>query len=157
MKVVAIGGRGSRKDFVDLYFYLRGAGGLDSMFTLLRRRFTEVDYNEYHLLKSLVFFEDAETEPMPMLILVVAHDHAGDRRGGQADFLRSGPSHRSTPVLAIVRFMPVFARTDPPVPALRRVLQLKSTEADAPGLLRSWWDPQTSITFVRSTVCLSRC
>ena len=68
MKVVAIGGRGSRKDFVDLYFYLRGAGGLDSMFTLLRRRFTEVDYNEYHLLKSLVFFEDAETEPMPMLI-----------------------------------------------------------------------------------------
>ena len=68
MKVVAIGGRGSRKDFVDLYFYLRGAGGLDSVFALLRRRFTEVDYNEYHLLKSLVFFEDAETEPMPMLI-----------------------------------------------------------------------------------------
>ena len=68
MKVVAIGGRGSRKDFVDLYFYLRGAGGLDSVFTLLRRRFTEVDYNEYHLLKSLVFFVDAETEPMPMLI-----------------------------------------------------------------------------------------
>ena len=67
MKLVAIGGRGSRKDFVDLYFYLRGAGGLDSVFTLLRRRFTEVDYNAYHLLKSLVFFEDAEPEPMPML------------------------------------------------------------------------------------------
>ena len=68
MKVVAVGGRGSRKDFVDLYFYLRGAGGLDSVFALLRRRFADIDYNEYHLLKSLVFFEDAETEPMPLLI-----------------------------------------------------------------------------------------
>ena len=68
MKIVAIGGRGSRKDFVDLYFYLRGAGGLDAVFSLLRRRFTEVDYNAYHLLKSLVFFEDAEAEPMPRLI-----------------------------------------------------------------------------------------
>lgn len=68
MKIVAVGGRGSRKDFVDLYFYLRGAGGLDSLFTLLQRRFTEIDFNEYHLLKSLVFFEDAETEPMPNLI-----------------------------------------------------------------------------------------
>ena len=68
MKIVAIGGRGSRKDFVDLYFYLRGGGGLDVVFSLLRRRFTEVDYNAYHLLKSLVFFEDAETEPMPRLI-----------------------------------------------------------------------------------------
>jgi hypothetical protein len=38
------------------------------VFTLLRRRFTDVDCNEYHLLKSLVFFEDAETEPMPMMI-----------------------------------------------------------------------------------------
>ena len=68
MKVVAIGSRGSRKDFVDLYFYLRGTAGLDTVCTLLRRRFTDVDYNAYHLLKSLVFFEDVETEPMPMLI-----------------------------------------------------------------------------------------
>ena len=68
MKIVAIGGQGSRKDFVDLYFYLHGAGGLDSLFTLLRRRFTDIDFNEYHLLKSLVYFEDAETEPMPNLI-----------------------------------------------------------------------------------------
>ncbi len=38
------------------------------MFTLLRRRFSEVDDDESHLLKSLGCFEDAETEPMPMLI-----------------------------------------------------------------------------------------
>jgi len=68
MKVVAIGGRGSRKDFVDLYFYLRGTGGLAGVMSLLKRRFSGIDYNEYHLLKSLVYFDDAESEPMPRMI-----------------------------------------------------------------------------------------
>jgi hypothetical protein len=68
MKLVAIGGRGSRKDFVDLFFYLRGGGSLEGIFALIRRRFAGVDYNDYHLLRSLVFFEDAETEPMPRMI-----------------------------------------------------------------------------------------
>ena len=74
MKIVAIGGRGSRKDFVDLYFYLRGGGSLETAFELLRRRFTHVDYNEYHLMKSLVFFADAEAEPMPRMLREVAWD-----------------------------------------------------------------------------------
>lgn len=68
MKVVAIGGRASRKDFVDLYFFLRSGGGLDGVLDLVRRRFSRVDYNEYHLLKSLVYFEDAEAEPMPRML-----------------------------------------------------------------------------------------
>lgn len=68
MKVVAIGGRGSRKDFVDLYFYLRSGATLDGILTLLERRFAGLDYNEYHLLKSLAYFEDAESEPMPNMI-----------------------------------------------------------------------------------------
>lgn len=68
MKVVAIGGRGSRKDFVDLYFYIRGGGALDVVLDLLRRRFKSIDYNEYHLMKSLVFFTDAEAEPMPRML-----------------------------------------------------------------------------------------
>jgi hypothetical protein len=68
MKVVAIGGRGSRKDFVDLYFFLRGGGALESIFEMIRRRFRRIDFNEYHLLRSLVFFEDAETEPMPRML-----------------------------------------------------------------------------------------
>jgi hypothetical protein len=68
MKVIAIGGRGSRKDFVDLYFFLQAGGSLDGILSLVRRRFQDVDYNEYHLLKSLVYFEDAESEPMPKMI-----------------------------------------------------------------------------------------
>lgn len=68
MKVIAIGGRGSRKDFVDLYFYLQGGATLDGVFELLRRRFQRLDYNEYHLLKSLAYFDHAESEPMPSMI-----------------------------------------------------------------------------------------
>jgi hypothetical protein len=68
MKLVAIGGRGRRKDFVDLYFYLRSGGSLRALFELLRRGFRGVDYNEYHLVKSLTFFDDADAEPMPRML-----------------------------------------------------------------------------------------
>jgi hypothetical protein len=68
MKVIAIGGRGSRKDFVDLYFLLRSGVNLRDILALVRRRFARIDYNEYHLLKSLAYFADAEAEPAPDLI-----------------------------------------------------------------------------------------
>lgn len=74
MKLVAVGGRGSRKDFVDLFFLFRSGVGLENIFDLLRQRFIGVDYNEYHLMKSLVYFDDAETEPMPTMIRQVAWD-----------------------------------------------------------------------------------
>ena len=68
MKVLAIGGRGSRKDFVDLYCLLKGGMTLPEILSLVGRRFVDIDYNAYHLQKSLVWFEDAEAEPMPDVI-----------------------------------------------------------------------------------------
>ena len=68
MKVIAIGGRGSRKDFVDLFFLFRAGIPLDAIFAMTRRRFASIDYNEYHLMRALAYFEDAESEPMPKLI-----------------------------------------------------------------------------------------
>ena len=78
MKVIAVSGRGSRKDFVDLYFLIRQGVSLESIFRLSRRRFKEIDYNEYHLLKSLVYFDDAETEPMPDMIRNVTWEEIKD-------------------------------------------------------------------------------
>ena len=72
MKVIAIGGRGSRKDFIDLFFFLRSGGSLEAVFEMVRRRFAGIDFNEYHLLRSLTFFEDAETEPIPRMLRRVA-------------------------------------------------------------------------------------
>jgi hypothetical protein len=68
MKVLAIGGRGSRRDFVDLHFFIRSGGSLESVFRLIRRRFKGLDFNEYHLLRSLAYFDDAESEPMPRML-----------------------------------------------------------------------------------------
>lgn len=84
MKLIAIGGRGSRKDFVDLYFYLRGGTTLRTVLDLLRRRFANVDYNEYHLLKSVVFFDEAESEPMPHMIRQVDWQEVKERLRSEA-------------------------------------------------------------------------
>lgn len=68
MKLVAIGGRGSRKDFVDLYFYLQSGGDFAQALLWLEKRFVSIDYNSYHIVKSLTWFDDAEAEPMPRMI-----------------------------------------------------------------------------------------
>lgn len=47
---------------------LQAGGTLEGVFTLLVRRFEGLDYNEYHLLKSLAHLDDAESEPMPRMI-----------------------------------------------------------------------------------------
>lgn len=62
MKLVAVSGRGSRKDFVDLFF-LRGGFSLETLFAELPRKYGEGRVNAYHVLRSLTYFEDAEAEP----------------------------------------------------------------------------------------------
>jgi hypothetical protein len=68
MKLAAVSGRGSRKDFVDLYFILRGGAPLEELFRELPRKYGEEAVNAYHVLKSLTYFEDAETEPLPDML-----------------------------------------------------------------------------------------
>ncbi len=67
MKLAAIAGRGSRKDFVDIYFICRQCFPLKEAFTYLQAKFTDHDYDLYHILRSLTYFADAEAEPMPEL------------------------------------------------------------------------------------------
>jgi hypothetical protein len=68
MKIITIAGRGSRKDFVDLYAYLEAGGDFPGLMEIVRRRHANVSFNEIHLLRSLVYFEDAEQEPMPRML-----------------------------------------------------------------------------------------
>ena len=67
MKLAAIAGRGSRKDFVDLYWICRQCFPLKEAFVYLQAKFTGQDYDLYHILRSLSYFADAEQEPMPVL------------------------------------------------------------------------------------------
>lgn len=66
MKLEAISGRGSKKDFIDLYFLLRDFS-LSELFEKYSLKYGIEVSNHYHLLKSLAYFEDAEHEPMPKM------------------------------------------------------------------------------------------
>lgn len=62
MKVNAITGRGSRKDFVDLFFLLK-TFSLDEMIEFFIAKYSSG--SKFLALKSLVYFEDADLDEMP--------------------------------------------------------------------------------------------
>ena len=74
MKLAALAGRGSRKDFVDLYVYTREVAPLEHTFARFREKYRGVSVDPYHLVRSLAFFEDAEVEAMPDMLIPVAWD-----------------------------------------------------------------------------------
>ncbi|MCX7915858.1 MAG: nucleotidyl transferase AbiEii/AbiGii toxin family protein [Verrucomicrobiae bacterium] len=74
MKLVAIAGRGSRKDFVDVFFICRLCFPLKEAIQLLQAKFSSEAYDLYHILRSLTYFADAEAEPMPVLRCAVQWD-----------------------------------------------------------------------------------
>ncbi|HEY5370609.1 MAG TPA: nucleotidyl transferase AbiEii/AbiGii toxin family protein [Hanamia sp.] len=68
MKIAAITGRGTKKDFIDLYFLLKEFG-LDKMMNLYQRKYK--DGSVFMALKSLVYFDDAEKDEMPNMLVNV--------------------------------------------------------------------------------------
>ena len=67
MKLEAIAGRGSKKDFIDLFFLLQQFT-LEEIFSFHTQKYGVGLGNQYHHLKSLVYFTDAESEAMPVMI-----------------------------------------------------------------------------------------
>jgi predicted nucleotidyltransferase component of viral defense system len=65
MKLAAIVSRGTKKDFIDLFYILENY----SLEFLIEKFHQKYDFNDhtYILLKSLVYFEDAEDDPMPLM------------------------------------------------------------------------------------------
>ena len=61
MKLAAITGRGTKKDFIDIYFLLKGFH-LRELLDFYNEKFP--DGSEFLVLKSLTYFADAETPVM---------------------------------------------------------------------------------------------
>lgn len=76
-KLLTISMRGSKKDFVDLYIVLRGVT-LEDLFTKLDSKYRGLNYNVPHILKSLVYFTDADPQPMPRMHVPVAWEEVKD-------------------------------------------------------------------------------
>lgn len=68
MKVNAIQGRGTRKDFIDIYFLIQQYG-LQQIMQFYKAKYPE--YSEYRAMLSLTYFEDAEQNPMPEMFVDV--------------------------------------------------------------------------------------
>ena len=64
MKIYAIENRGSRKDFIDMYFLLKHYS-LDEILSFYKRKYPE--HSEFDALRSLTYFEDAESFAMPKM------------------------------------------------------------------------------------------
>ncbi|NLX90867.1 MAG: nucleotidyl transferase AbiEii/AbiGii toxin family protein [Firmicutes bacterium] len=64
MKIVAIANRGTKKDFVDLYFICKACIPLEELlFNFFPKKYSSQRYSLYHIFRSLQFFEDAEKSP----------------------------------------------------------------------------------------------
>ncbi|MCF6223961.1 MAG: nucleotidyl transferase AbiEii/AbiGii toxin family protein [Flavobacteriaceae bacterium] len=71
MKLSAITGRGSKKDFIDLFFLLKEFSFKEIL------SFYETKYHDgstFLVLRSLAYFDDADQEPMPKMIKNVDWD-----------------------------------------------------------------------------------
>ena len=64
MKLSAISGRGSRKDFIDLYFLLNEFS-LNDMIKFYDSKYEEGSY--FLVLKSLTHFDDADIQQSPII------------------------------------------------------------------------------------------
>lgn len=64
MKITAIIGRGTRKDFVDIHFLLKRYS-LKGILDFYQQKYP--DSSTFMAMKSLAYFDDAEEEPMPYM------------------------------------------------------------------------------------------
>lgn len=72
MKIVAISQRGRKRDFLDLYWYVRQQEPLSDILLRLPKQYPTVAHDYNHILKSLMYFVDAEHDPMPRTFFAVS-------------------------------------------------------------------------------------
>lgn len=63
MKVIAVSQRGRKRDFFDLYWCAHHIEPLEKMLERLREQYPSVTHDFHHIIKSMAYFEDAESDP----------------------------------------------------------------------------------------------
>lgn len=71
MKIIAISQRGKKRDFIDLYWYCQNYEPLENILLRVIKQYPGQEANMPFILKSIVYFEDAESEPMPKIFFKV--------------------------------------------------------------------------------------
>lgn len=69
MKLDAVASRGTKRDFIDIYIIVKKTGmPLAGLLKRFSRKYKGLSYNLMHIKKSLVYFSDAESDPMPRML-----------------------------------------------------------------------------------------
>jgi len=68
MKIDTISARGSKKDFVDIYFLMQ-RHSLSQLIGFFEEKYKNIRYNKLHILKSLIYFADANDNPDPLMLV----------------------------------------------------------------------------------------
>ncbi len=76
MKLLAIQGRTTKKDIIDLYFIDKEIIKLEDLLELFESSYKETSFNAYSSLKSLFDIEKLKNDPMPEMLKEVSFDEA---------------------------------------------------------------------------------
>lgn len=71
MKLSAITNRGTKKDFIDLYFLLKRFS-FNELIDFYLEKYSDAQL--FTVLKSLTYFEDAEADPLPVMVDSISWD-----------------------------------------------------------------------------------
>lgn len=69
MKLAAIMNRGTKKDYVDLYFLAKNGITIDKVLDLYDKKYKALANNLYSIITSLSYFDDAEKTDMPEMLI----------------------------------------------------------------------------------------
>jgi hypothetical protein len=87
MKVVAISQRGKMRAFIDLHAVCRSGHDLASLLERLPAKYPGISLPTYHLLRALVYFDDAEQDPPPRMLVQWSWDETKSYFASQAESL----------------------------------------------------------------------
>ncbi len=73
MKIAAICDRGTKRDFIDLYF-LAKKFSLEKILKFYDQKYAKLSNNLFHIMKSLDYFEDAEPQKSPKMFRPISWD-----------------------------------------------------------------------------------
>lgn len=73
MKLTAICGRATKRDYIDL-FVLQKQFSFETMLSWYEQKFGPLGNNLYVIIKALGFFEDAEDDSMPQMLISISWD-----------------------------------------------------------------------------------
>lgn len=77
MKIAALGDRGTKRDFVDLFFLSKNYT-LDEMLSFYDQKYGDLEEKLYHLIRSFDYFIDAEKDKIPEMLIKTSWEEVKD-------------------------------------------------------------------------------